>query len=870
MKKKTALISAVAAIVLVVILLIVFVKCPGKDIEQKPVQKVFLGGQVIESSTQQIFAKVAVGFPFKNTPYESKVEGLPSNFELYQNNVIYEGFYNIEFYINPPAGSIGQYPYRITIKSDKENYEFEGVVVVGKPTNSDDKVGGNAGKTGYLGLTNVSQFSVTSKTEFGKMLMANPVVFDKYCVIGTSNGELVGVDFEGKILWRTQVTKNIIDTLQRVKNIVIVSDNSGRISTYNIENLAKGDENWVETFKTSATLTGPPTILQEDKIIIGTTDGKVICLSLPNLSKEWEVSLKGTVIGSISAVPIGSGKGNILVNSADKNTYVLDFDGKLQVRFDHQIIPVGSPCANNDTMAVLSATNQIQLRYFTGVEVWKKYCDFEVVGMPVMTNEQVFVYGKNKLRSLSRADGSEQWTIDLPSIINANPVVVGNHIIVPTEDKTVSIIRSNDGLVSYTISIDGSLINWPVLYNDRLFLADRRGVLYIMSDVGKGETTTFDMSKVLTNGACTNVDHNNLVKTSMPQKPKLLWSLKGSFAPAITTIDKTYLYSIDNKEFSCHKTIDGSKIWSLKAEAVEGEFYGFSLMQGFHETPMYFTSKGLLLGTKNGLLLVNPDTGKVLKKSNISGIPQSNGKYIVCTTGKELTVADFNMVKIWSAKGIYYSSNVLIDGDYIFALKRGEGAGEFGIFGIKDGKKIFSHSDTLFDISPMKILTTKRYVVLSTMQGPWVYDKLKAKVNGTSGKVTLSNIMLMDLNYVNNVLYCSTNEFGLEFNLENGEGSLIVPNPNKITPVIYNGGHWMFTPTNYVCMGLIPPKGNPDPDTKTTSFPRLLQIRNLKSEIVSSVKIEASSCEKYGIALGGSTIVISEVSENAKLRVYGP
>lgn len=870
MKKRIAIISAITAVVVVVALLFVFVRCSG-DTSQEPVQKMYLGGQLIENSTQQIFAKLLINFPFKNSPYKSKVEGLPDNFGLYENNVIYNVYFFTEYMVNPPAGSAGQYPYKILITSDKEKYEFEGVLVVGKPSDTSDKVGGDAGKTGYLGTTDISDFSITSKTQFGKLLMANPVVFPNVCVIGTSNGELVGVDFNGKIVWRVQVTKNIIDSLQQSGNLVIVSDNSGLISTFDINKLSKGEDSAEDTYRISSSISGPPTIIDKERMVVGQADGKVVCLSLPKLNEVWKINrIKGTIINSIAAVPIGSGKGYLYINSGDKNTYILDFEGNLQKRYEHMIIPIGSPCANNDTFATLSANNQLQLRFSTGKDAWIYNCEFDIIGMPVMTADQLFVYGKNKLKSVSRKDGSELWTIDLPSNINSNPVVVGNHIIVPTEDRNVNVIRVNDGLVSYTFSIQGSVINWPYLFDNKLFVADRAGNLFILSGSGSAKVGKFDMSQVLTNGACTGQDHNNLVKTSLPLKPKLLWTLNGSFAPAITTRDRVYLYNIDKKEFSCNKNTNGNVIWSLNAEAAEGQFYGFCLMQGYHETPMYFTSKGMLLGTKNGMMLVDPDTGKTLAKSNIIGIPQSDGKIIACTNGKELSICSFDMKKLWSVKGEYYSSNVVIDGDLIFAVKRGEGVGEFAIFESKTGKKIFSQNDTLFDVSAMKLLSTKQYIIMSTMQGPWVYDKLSAKVKGTSSTVTLTNIMMFESNYIDGKVFCATNEFGLIFDLKTGEGSLNVPNLNKTQPPIFNAGHWIFTPTNYVCMGLVPPAGKASQEKNSTDLNRLLQIRNLKSEMIASITIEPSKCDKYGIALGGSTIILSEICDGAKLRVYGP
>jgi outer membrane protein assembly factor BamB len=870
MKKKALAFSAIGIAIVLAVSLIVFTGCQSGTKDIDPVSKIFTGGLVISGSKPQLFAKIYVSVTLKDTPYKSSIEGIPEKLLQTTNNNTRTDGYEIDFNVNPPSGTEGEYPYKIMVKSDKDSFEFEGVLVVGTPTNSDDLVGGDSGKTGYLTRDDFGGLSVSSKVAFTKMIVANPIVIGQTCVVGLSSGELVGIDPNGKELWKAEITKNVIETLQRVGNNVLVAENTGKLSIYDIEKLSGGNSRASDSYTASGTFVAPPTVLDDSKIAIGTTDGKVICLSIPGLDYLWEYKCGGAVIGSIAAVPLGKGNGNLYFNSQDKFTHVIGFDGKFGIMFKHDVMPVGFPIASSDKFAVLSQVNSIQLRQNTGNPIWQSFSEFDVTGNPVFDESQVFVYGKKYLSAYSLLDGSENWTIELPAPINSNPVIFGNDLLVGTEDKNIRVIRINDGLVTNSFQIEGSIAHWPYYSSGRLYITDRRGFLYILSKSQTKLEKRFDMSQVLSNGGKIRPDHNCIVNVTLPVKPKLIWQKKGSFAPALTTKDKVFLYDIDEKRFSCHDAITGTQTWSLDAEATDGMFYGFFFDQGAQETPMCFTEKGLLLGTKSGIVTVDPYTGKELSRSILSGIPQSDGKFVLLTNKNEFIVTDMNLKKLWNRKGEYLSSNVLIDGDYIFSVRRGEGVGEFNIFEAKSGKMIFSHKDTLFDISAAKLHATKRYIIMSTMQGPWVYDKEKALIKGTSGEIVLTNIILQETNFVSNKLYCASNEFALVFDLEKGSGTLVNPSDYEKQNVIFTGGGWIYTPQSYVCMGFETPKKNTPTETDPLTFNRKLVIRKLDGTMISSILIPPTKVSAYGIALGESTIILSEIGEGASLKVYGP
>lgn len=855
---------------LIVASLLLFVRCDGQG--NKNVVSLYLGGIVVAGTDNQLFAKVAIGVPFSKTDFKGKVDGIPDSIKTTTSETIRENYYELDFLTSPGKDATGEHPYTITVFNDKESHEYKGVLVIGKPSDTPDQVGGDAGKTGYLGSTDFNDLSISAQVKFGVLMVANPVIIGDLAIAGLSNGEIAGVSFDGTIKWRTKVTDNTIETLQTVEGKLITSDNSGLISLFNLSDLAAGKSRPESTYKVSGVLTAPPTVMNTKMMVVGTSDGKVICVSVPELNKVWDVELDGAINGTIAAIPLGSDKGNLFFNCSNNNIYSLLFDGTLLVRVKSEKQTVKSPIAKVDRFVNIIMQNEVSCRGSDGKEIWTQFEDFDLTGMPLMTSDQIFVSGKTKLKSISTTDGSELWSVDFAQTINSNPFIIGNHILVPTEDKRINVLRINDGLISGSMKVDGSVIPWPYLSNDRLVIADRIGNLILMVKAKTTATKKFDMSQVLVNGGNTNIAHNCLINATLPEKPKLLWTLPGSFAPAITTINRIYLYDITNKQFSCRNAINGDAIWTYNTEAIDANYYGFAFKKGPHDTPMFFTSQGLLIGAKDGLTMLDPDTGKVISKTFLTGIPQSDGKYIILTSKTDLYVLDMAMKLIWSKKGDYNSSNVTIDGDFVYAARRGKDSGAFQILDVKNGSVIFEKADPLFQISSIKVLYNTQFIIVSTLQGPWVFDKLTAKVRGTSGELSMTGVGLYEANFVGNKLYCASEEFGATFDLDSGIATMNAPKDGKENKVRMVSGHWLLTPNSYICMGFDSDKLPKDKnDKKSAEIPKILQIRKLDGNLISSIEVVTNKNFEYGIAVGGSTLILSELGDDSpKLRVYGP
>lgn len=869
MKKWILYVGIAVALCLVLALLLLFVRCDG---QKKKVVDLYLGGIVVAGTENQVFAKVAIGVPFKQTDFKGKVDGVPDSIKTSTIETVRENYYELNFMASPDKDATGEHPYTITVFNEKESYQFKGVLVIGKPSDTPDLVGGNAGKTGYLGPTDFNGLSISASVKFGILMVSNPVIIGDLAVAGLSNGEIAAVSFDGTIKWKTKITDNTVETLQTIDGKLITSDNSGLISLFSLDDLADGKTKPLGSIKVSGVLTASPTILDSKRMAVGTSDGKVVCISIPDMKKVWDVQLDGSIYGSIAAIPLGGEKGNLFFNCSNNNTYSLLYDGTLLVRVETKQQPVKSPIAKVDRFISLIMPNQVACRASDGKEIWVQYMDFDVTGMPLMNESQIFVYGKNRLKSISSRDGTDIWAVDFPQIINSNPFIIGDHILVPTEDKTINVVRINDGLVSGSMKIEGSVIPWPYLSNERLVIADRIGNLILMTKTKSAITKKFDMSQVLVNGGNVNLSHNSVVNASIPEKPRLLWTLPGSFAPAITTINRVYLYDMTNKQFSCRNSINGEVIWTYNSEAVDADCFGFAFKKGPHDTPMFFTPQGLLAGTIEGITLLDPDTGKVLAKSFVTGIPQSDGKVIVLTNKTVLYVLDMNMKLLWSKKGEYNSSNVALDGDFIYASRRGKNSGAFQILDTKTGNIVFERQDQLFEISSIKVHYNNKYVIVSTIQGPWVFDKINGVEKGTSGTLAMAGYGLFESNFVGDKLYCVSDEFGAVFDLNTGIASLNMPIDGKDNKVRMVSGHWLYTPKSYICMGLDSSKLPKDKKSKPPkNMPKLLQIRNLDGSMIDTIEIDENENAGFGISAGGSMLILSEIGEdNAKLRVFGP
>lgn len=146
----------------------------------------------------------------------------------------------------------------------------------------------------YNGL--LQAFTVTSGKVIWEKNLNIPVsggltLVEQTLFFGTSKGELIAFDInKAELLWRTQLSSEILSRPAISKNIVITKTIDGRVYGLNIDN---GTKKWVyDRTVPRLTLRGSSSpIISNDVVISASDSGKLSALTLSNGKLLWETTI---------------------------------------------------------------------------------------------------------------------------------------------------------------------------------------------------------------------------------------------------------------------------------------------------------------------------------------------------------------------------------------------------------------------------------------------------------------------------------------------------------------------------------------------------------------------------------------------------
>ena len=170
--------------------------------------------------------------------------------------------------------------------------------------------------------------------------------------------------------------------------------------------------------------------------------------------------------------------------------------GRRQWRFDTGLAAIAG--LGGDANLIVAGSRNGEVAAYREVEkglelVWKVNVASEIRATPVLDREQVFVRSVDgKLRSLSAADGSQQWVVTrrVPSLSltgNSEPLVAGEIVIVGHDDGKLVAFNRADGEIRWETSIgipSGRTEVERLVDIDGSFVL-RDGVVYVASFQGR-------------------------------------------------------------------------------------------------------------------------------------------------------------------------------------------------------------------------------------------------------------------------------------------------------------------------------------------------------------------------------------------------
>ena len=268
-------------------------------------------------------------------------------------------------------------------------------------------------------------------------------------LVGTAKGEVLAFDQNGKQLWKTQLTSEVLSAPQADQGVVVVRSGDGRI--YGLD-AATGNRKWAyqRTLPALTVRTHVGIVLYRGGVFAGFPGGKLVALALNNGNVGWEAAValpKGATelerVADISSPPVISGR----------QVCAVAYQGRVAC-FDLE----------------------------KGTSSWGR--DISSVSGMAIDDLNVYVADdKSALVAFDKTSGASLWKQDkLYGRYVSGPVVAGKHIAVGDFQGYVHFLARDDGSFAARVATDGSpIIAQPVALNDAILVQTLKGGVFAIT-----------------------------------------------------------------------------------------------------------------------------------------------------------------------------------------------------------------------------------------------------------------------------------------------------------------------------------------------------------------------------------------------------
>jgi len=271
----------------------------------------------------------------------------------------------------------------------------------------------------------------------------------KRVAVATSKGDVIVFDADGKLLWKTRVSSEVLSAPLLAGDLVIVRSVDSRIFALDA---ADGKRRWVYQRATTAlSLRSNAGVVLADKLVLaGFSGGKLVAVSLGNGAAMWEATV---------ALPRGA------------------------TELERIAEVTSAPAVTG--REVCAAAYQGRVACFdlvNGNGIWAR--DISSSAGLAADERYVFVSDdKGAIHAFDRSNGASIWKQDKLFMRGVSrPVIIGNYVAVGDAKGVVHLLRREDGAFAARINTDSSAISAePQLSEARgLIVQTRNGGLYAL------------------------------------------------------------------------------------------------------------------------------------------------------------------------------------------------------------------------------------------------------------------------------------------------------------------------------------------------------------------------------------------------------
>lgn len=272
---------------------------------------------------------------------------------------------------------------------------------------------------------------------------------DGLILVGGEKGDLAAYDDEGKLLWKTRVSSEVLSAPQIADGVVVVRTGDGRIAGLSAQD---GKRQWLFERPTPALVvrSHAGVVIQRGKVFAGFAAGKLVAINLSNGAVLWESAVsqpRGNTelerISDITSLPVVD----------DEQVCAVSFQGRVAC-FD----------------------------IAQGATLWSRELSSDK-GMMLLRKILYVSDANGTVLALDKASGSSMWKNDQLFMRGISaPFTLGEYIIAGDYKGYLHALNREDGGLAGRVKTDGSPILFaPVAMGDGLLVQTRDGGVYAIA-----------------------------------------------------------------------------------------------------------------------------------------------------------------------------------------------------------------------------------------------------------------------------------------------------------------------------------------------------------------------------------------------------
>ncbi len=290
--------------------------------------------------------------------------------------------------------------------------------------------------------------AVQWRTEVDATLSAG-VGSDGFVVaVASPRGEVIALGADGKVLWRTRVSSDVLAPPLVGQGLVIVRSTDHNVTAFEADT---GKRRWVYQRQTAPLTLRAPTEMSfgRDTVLVGLPGGRLVALALTNGAARWEAAVaepKGTTEVERLADVVGP------LAPQDRDVCAAAFQGRLMcadsssgaLRWSRELSAGGGVSADEwHVYSVSDNSHVVAFERSGGASVWRndRLAHRRVTTPLAMTRDVAVADGEGYVHLLAPSDGGfvARLQVDSSAIV-ARPQAWADSLVVQTQDGTLALL----------------------------------------------------------------------------------------------------------------------------------------------------------------------------------------------------------------------------------------------------------------------------------------------------------------------------------------------------------------------------------------------------------------------------------------------